>query len=61
MGRCYRKGLLGDEINAILTAAGLNLRKLLRGFDFALISWLTRPVDALFAVTSPPNPKRVAA
>lgn len=41
MDRCFLKGLLGDAINAILSAAGLNLRKLLRWFVFALISWLS--------------------
>ena len=42
MGRCFLKGLAGDAINAILAAAGLNLRKLLRGLVFALICWLSQ-------------------
>jgi IS5 family transposase len=42
MQRCFLKGLAGDAINAILAAAGFNLRKLLRGILFALISWLSR-------------------
>lgn len=29
MGRCFLKGLLGDEINAILAGAGSNMRKML--------------------------------
>lgn len=29
MGRCFLKGLLGDEINAILAGAGSNIRKIL--------------------------------
>ena len=45
MGRCFLKGLIGDAINAILAAAGLNLRKLLRRFVLALIFWLPRPAQ----------------
>jgi IS5 family transposase len=30
MGRCYLKGQAGDAINAVLAAAGSNMRKLLR-------------------------------
>lgn len=41
MGRCFLKGLAGDTINAILSAAGFNLRKLLRGLVAALIFWLS--------------------
>ena len=41
MGRCFLRGLAGDAMNAILAAAGLNLRKLLRGFLFRVIFWLT--------------------
>ena len=47
MGRCFLAGLCGDAINAVLAAAGSNLRKLLgllrRGagrFVLALIRWL---------------------
>jgi IS5 family transposase len=42
MRRCYLSGLAGDTINAILAAAGANLRKLLEGLIFTLIFWLTR-------------------
>ncbi len=42
MRRCFLKGLAGDAINAIFSAAGLNLPKLLRGFLFALILWLSQ-------------------
>lgn len=42
MGRCFLAGLKGDAINAILAAAGSNLRKLLRRLFFALIDWLRR-------------------
>jgi IS5 family transposase len=40
MDRCFLAGLRGDGINAVLAAAGANLRKLLRRFFFALICWL---------------------
>jgi IS5 family transposase len=61
MGRCFLKGLVGDAINAILAAAGLNFRKLLRRFVFALISWLTRRAAVLPAALRPPNPLPLAA
>lgn len=43
MGRCFLKGLMGDAINAVLAAAGSNLRKLLKllaALGPALIFWL---------------------
>jgi IS5 family transposase len=40
MGRCYLKGKTGDRINALLAAAGYNLRKLLRAFFFEIPKWL---------------------
>jgi IS5 family transposase len=40
MDRCFLAGLAGDAANAILAAAGSNLRKLLRRFAAALIQWL---------------------
>jgi len=42
MRRCFLSGLAGDEINAVLAAAGANLRKLLNGLIFTLFFWLTR-------------------
>ncbi len=42
MRRCFLSGLAGDAINAILAAAGTNLRKLLDGLVFTLFFWLTR-------------------
>jgi IS5 family transposase len=45
MRRCFLSGLRGDAINAILAAAGANLRKLLAGLLFALIAWLIRAVQ----------------
>jgi IS5 family transposase len=40
MDRCFLAGLRGDAINAVLAAAGANMRKLLRRFFYALIRWL---------------------
>jgi len=40
MDRCFLAGLKGDANNAILAAAGSNLRKLLRRLAAALILWL---------------------
>jgi IS5 family transposase len=49
MDRCFLAGLRGDAINAVLAAAGSNMRKLLRRFFFALIRWLqgaARPTES---------------
>jgi IS5 family transposase len=40
MDRCFLAGLHGDAINAVLAAAGSNMRKLLRRFFFVLVRWL---------------------
>jgi IS5 family transposase len=40
MGRCFLARVNGDAVNAVLAAAGANLRKLLRRFFCALIRWL---------------------
>ena len=40
MDRCFLAGLQGDATNAVLAAAGANMRKLLRRFFYALIRWL---------------------
>lgn len=40
MERCFLAGLRGDAVNAVLAAAGANLRKLLRRFSYALIRWM---------------------
>lgn len=45
MNRCFLRGLPGDAINAILSAAGSNLRKLLKLFLFALINWLKLTIN----------------
>jgi IS5 family transposase len=44
MGRCYLKGKNGDRINALLAAAGYNLRKLLRAFFFSIPEWLQKAI-----------------
>jgi IS5 family transposase len=41
MNRNYLAGQVGDKINAVLSAAGYNLRKLLRWLVFAPMFWLT--------------------
>ena len=40
MDRNYLTGREGDKINAVLSAAGYNLRKLLRWLVFAPMFWL---------------------
>jgi IS5 family transposase len=57
MDRCFLAGLAGDAINAVLAAAGSNLRKLLRRLAAALISWLQAfptglPTPHIFARTA---------
>jgi IS5 family transposase len=47
MNRCFLAGLRGDSINAVLAAAGANLRKLLRRLFFALICWLRATILTL--------------
>ena len=46
MNRNYLTGQVGDKINAVLSAAGYNLRKLLRWLVFAPIFWLRWPADS---------------
>lgn len=48
MGRCFLRGLMGDEINAVLAAAGSNLQKLLRAIAPALILWLWSRIKSRF-------------
>ena len=48
MERCFLWGLAGDAINAVLAAAGSNLRKLLRRLYFALISTMRLIVATIF-------------
>jgi IS5 family transposase len=51
MDRCFLAGLAGDAINAVLAAAGSNLRKLLRRLAAALMRWLV----FVIATLRPPN------
>ena len=44
MARCFLAGLRGDAVNAVLAAAGANMRKLLRRFFYALLGWLAGAV-----------------
>jgi len=61
MRRCFLSGLTGDAINAILAAAGSNLRKLLGRLLFALISELSPAVRNRFGHLSQRNPALMAA
>ncbi len=56
MRRCFLRGLPGDAINAILAAAGSNLRKLLSRLFFALISWLSHAVPNRLRHCNHPHP-----
>jgi IS5 family transposase len=64
MNRNYLKGADGDEMNAILSACGYNMRKLIRAFFLpkilaafllfyrrflALFSLLSRPINPVYA------------
>lgn len=57
MNRNYLTGREGDKINAVLSAAGYNLRKLLRWVVFAPIFWLRWWLTAKLAVVI--GPRRV--
>jgi IS5 family transposase len=67
MDRCFLAGLAGDAINAVLAAAGSNLRKLLRRLAAALIRWLYgtmhRPASLIhrLAMTQHAPPSAIAA
>jgi hypothetical protein len=54
MNRNYLTGREGDKINAVLSAAGYNLRKLLRWVVFAPIFWLRWWLTARLAVVIGP-------
>lgn len=56
MRRCFLHGTIGDKLNAILAAAGSNLRKLLRGFLSALFFWLSHAVTRCLCSADQPNP-----
>jgi hypothetical protein len=59
MNRNYLSGREGDKINAVLSAAGYNLRKLLRWVLFAPIFWLGWRVTAKLTVEI--GPRRVTS
>ena len=61
MGRCFLAGLLGDEINAVLAAAGMNFRKLLRGLVLALVFRLSQAATPAFNARHCPNSTPIAA
>jgi len=50
LNRNYLTGQIGDKINAVLAAAGYNLRKLLRWLVFAPIFWLRDRLIARLAI-----------
>ncbi|TQE99716.1 MAG: hypothetical protein FKY71_07200 [Spiribacter salinus] len=50
MDRCRLKGALGDALNAVLVAAGHNIRLLLRAMAALLRHLLARPLSAIGAV-----------
>lgn len=61
MGRCWLKGAQGDALNAVLAAAGYNLRWLLRAiadgrikpaFLRLLRAWLARGMDGCYTASS---------
>ncbi len=54
LGRCYLRGLKGDQINVILAAAGSNVRKLLRALAPALKNWLVCWLSMTFGQRKPP-------
>ena len=58
MDRNYLAGREGDKINALLAAAGYNLRKLLRWLVFAPISWLWDRLVDMFKREKAPRGKR---
>jgi transposase, IS5 family len=60
MERCRLKGTLGDKVNAILSAAGMNFAKLLAALG-ALQSFLLERFAALFAPRSPGGISAAAA
>jgi hypothetical protein len=61
MGRCFLKGFIGDEINAVLAAAASNLQKLLRAIARALFFWLWSVLDGSIQSQFPFTRRRVPA
>lgn len=61
MRRCFLRGLTGDAINAVLAAAGSNLRKLLGALFLALNSWLSHAVPDQIGHLNQPQSAPMAA
>ncbi len=62
MGRCYLKGAIGDQINAVLAAAGANLLKMLRliGEDIFVSLYNLRYIrQQIILFMSPPRSGRM--
>lgn len=56
LGRCFLRGLHGDAINAVLAAAGSNLRKLLGRLFSGLLFWLWYEISTSLG-THPRKPR----
>ena len=61
MGRCFLGGLAGDAINAVLAAAGSNLRKLLALLLCALTNWLSLTIKTAQNSLAPQRDRTVLA
>ena len=55
----YLTGRAGDRINAVLCAAGYNLRKLLRWIVFAPIFWLMGWLKTILDINIGRRPSRI--
>jgi len=60
-GRCCLKGLEGDAMNVLLTAAGANLAKLPRRLPSAVRAWVNRWKITLYITTARRPPPKLAA
>jgi hypothetical protein len=57
MNRNRLKGTQGDQLNAVLSAAGMNFRKLLRqaGMTWLYIRWMLNPAEIQLHIIFNPN------
>ena len=57
MNRNRLKGTQGDQLNAVLSAAGMNFRKLLRqaGKTWLYIRWMLNPAEIQLHIIFNPN------
>ena len=60
VGRCLLKGVVGEEINAVLAATGSNVRKLL-ATEHALIFWLATQLEQPISAQNSPQPLNIPA